>query len=215
MTDELQRTVTYINEHSRGDFKLFGLELHYIDDSGVQILTPILFGKESADAAEKTERTRSHSEWNEERFFEELSRAEGPSVIEVAKQILDWAPAHGISVHWGMGAHIGGMNLRLPGAGYAFLQVQTDGKCVLSLGMPHGFPKPSKHEVRAEFRRRIGSIPGLNLPPNLVRPNFPLAGLNDSRNFAMFREALEWAVTETTRLSSSGTNGPELAEAVH
>lgn len=48
MTDELKRTVTYINGHSGGTFELLALELKYIKDGQVEILVPTVFGEESA-----------------------------------------------------------------------------------------------------------------------------------------------------------------------
>ncbi len=48
MTDELKRTVTYINGHSGGTFELLALELEYIKDGDVEILVPTVYGEESA-----------------------------------------------------------------------------------------------------------------------------------------------------------------------
>lgn len=48
MTEELKRTVTFINGHSGGTFELLGLELKYVSDGAVEILVPSVFGEESA-----------------------------------------------------------------------------------------------------------------------------------------------------------------------
>ena len=48
MTDELKRTVTYINGHSGGTFELLALELKYLKDGDVEILVPTVYGEESA-----------------------------------------------------------------------------------------------------------------------------------------------------------------------
>jgi hypothetical protein len=57
MTDELKRTVTYINGHSGGTFELLALELEYIKDGDVEILVPTVYGEESA--AHKAASTRA------------------------------------------------------------------------------------------------------------------------------------------------------------
>jgi hypothetical protein len=57
MTEELKRTVTYINGHSGGTFELLALELEYLKDGDVEILVPTLFGEESA--AHKAAATRA------------------------------------------------------------------------------------------------------------------------------------------------------------
>jgi hypothetical protein len=57
MTDELKRTVTYINGHSGGTFELLALELEYIKDGDVEILVPTVYGEESA--ARKAAATRT------------------------------------------------------------------------------------------------------------------------------------------------------------
>jgi Domain of unknown function (DUF4268) len=59
MTDELKRTVTYINGHSGGTFELLALELEYIKDGDVEILVPTVYGEESA--AHKAAATRAPS----------------------------------------------------------------------------------------------------------------------------------------------------------
>jgi Domain of unknown function (DUF4268) len=48
MTDELKRTVTYINGHSGGTFELLALELQHMKDGDVEILVPTVYGEESA-----------------------------------------------------------------------------------------------------------------------------------------------------------------------
>jgi hypothetical protein len=57
MTEELKRTVTYINGHSGGSFELLALELEYIKDADVEILVPTVYGEESA--AHKAASTRT------------------------------------------------------------------------------------------------------------------------------------------------------------
>jgi uncharacterized protein DUF4268 len=57
MTEELKRTVTYINGHSGGTFELLALELEYIKDGDVEILVPTVYGEESA--ARKAAGTRA------------------------------------------------------------------------------------------------------------------------------------------------------------
>ena len=56
MTDELKRTVSYINGHSGGTFELLALELQYIKDGDVEILVPTVYGEESAARKAATSR---------------------------------------------------------------------------------------------------------------------------------------------------------------
>jgi hypothetical protein len=47
ITDELKRTIVYINRHTN-DLQLLALELRHAEDEGVEILVPEVYGEESA-----------------------------------------------------------------------------------------------------------------------------------------------------------------------
>ena len=60
ITDELKRTVLYINRHTVAEIRLLALELRYAEHEGVEILLPEVYGEESA-----IEVPRARSQWDE------------------------------------------------------------------------------------------------------------------------------------------------------
>ncbi len=58
ITDELKRIVEYLNEHTATGVTILAVELGFVSDSGVEILTPAVYGQEAA-AAKDTRRKRA------------------------------------------------------------------------------------------------------------------------------------------------------------
>jgi hypothetical protein len=194
MTEELQRTIRYINTHSRGDFQLLGLELSYVSDGGFEILTPTLYGEESAAASQSTGSKRKP--WDESSFFEELARNVDQSIVDIARRLQTWATDHQMVIAWGTGVRTGTMNLRLPEANYAFVQVSTDGKYTLSWGWPHLLPKSTRDAVRQRHLERLNRIPGLSLPLGKGWRTFPLKAVAEASRFDALCAAIEEVIAE-------------------
>jgi hypothetical protein len=90
MTPELTRTVTYINEHSSGAYRLFGLELKRLSDGDVEVLMPVLHGQESAESVGKTDSSGLS--------LEEKIAAAGPEVGEVTRLLTEWGETNRLEI---------------------------------------------------------------------------------------------------------------------
>lgn len=68
ITDELKKTVRYLNMHSTPGVEVLALELGYTRDGDVEVLVPSSYGEEVAPPRQR------RPEWNEEGLFEVLEQ---------------------------------------------------------------------------------------------------------------------------------------------
>jgi hypothetical protein len=94
ITDELRRTVLFLNQHTGADLQILALELGYIADEGVEILVPQTYGQESTSG--KTQKIP----WDEGKFFARLAAICSPEGLGVARTLYDRLRARGATVAW-------------------------------------------------------------------------------------------------------------------
>ena len=97
ITDELRGVVRFLNSHTTADLKILALELRYVEDSGVQILFPTIYGEESASANPSSPKQA----WDEERFFTAMNVAMNTIGIDATRRLYDFAIARGATMRWG------------------------------------------------------------------------------------------------------------------
>ncbi len=98
ITDELKRTIEYLNEHTIAEIEVAGLEIGYLADSGVEIVVPKIYGLESARA-----KSAGKGPIGETDLFGALEAVCSPEGVRVARRIYDWVKPHGGSFAWGQG----------------------------------------------------------------------------------------------------------------
>lgn len=98
ITDELKRTILYLNEHTGAEVQVLGLELGYVRHADVEILLPATYGEESVVI--KTPRTV----WDEAILFSELAKRCTPAGVQAVQTLYQFALAHGFRPSWGHGA---------------------------------------------------------------------------------------------------------------
>jgi hypothetical protein len=198
MKTELERTITYINQHSQGDFVLLGLELEYVRDGEVEVLTPKIHGSESANQSRVRNRQRNSEEWDEPRFFAALAESASDGVAAV-REVVDWSKDHGLEVE------PDGPRLRfaMPGASHSLLKIHTNGTVRLRLDLPKAISEEEGGRIKAFARKRLDAIEGLHLR---VGGDFTITRLKDASRRTKFLEALDsvlGAVDEATRVGHS------------
>jgi hypothetical protein len=200
ITDELKRTVVYINGHTVPQLRLLALELRYAVDEGVQILLPDVYGTESA---EHKGPGREKRQWDETSFLAELEAKRGPAEAQVGRELIEWARVHLPRFGWGTGLLTGSFFPVLDHAGrdYWPLSLRTDGGITIELRGLSGRPPFDDMGLRREFVRRLNETAGVSIPEDAItrRPSFRLALLATSPEaLDAFKGALDW-FCETVR----------------
>lgn len=203
ITDELKRTVVYINGHTVHNLRLLALELRYAVDEDVEILIPQLYGEESA--AQKRPSSDAKRQWDESSFLEELEARRGPGDARVARELIEWARVQLPRATWGTGNITGSFFPVLDHAGQDYwpLSLRTDGGVTIELRALSLRPPFDDEELRREFVRRLNEVGGVSISDDAISrfPSFRLAVLAASpAALDSFKRALDW-FCETVRTS--------------
>jgi hypothetical protein len=98
ITDELKRTIEYLNAHTIAEVEVTGLEIGYLADSGVEIVVPRTYGLEQARA-----RAAGKGPIGETELFAALDATCSPEGVQAARRLYDWVKPHGGDFAWGFG----------------------------------------------------------------------------------------------------------------
>lgn len=112
ITEELERIVRYLNQHTGPELRLLALELGYVADEGVEILLPAVYGQESID--DKPQPGGHH--WDEASVFAALDACCSAAGLELAKRLYEFAKQRGAGFGWGNGV-LASVTAQLPVGG--------------------------------------------------------------------------------------------------
>lgn len=100
ITEELKRTVLFINRHTTPELRLLALELRHASDSGVEILLPEVYGEESAD-----ERAPAGKRlWDEDSLIEGIRDSQDSEHAHRLVRLYEFLRDAGARRSWGKGA---------------------------------------------------------------------------------------------------------------
>lgn len=100
ITDELERIVRYLNEHTNPTVQILAIELGYVAHDDVEILIPKVFGTEAVlDKAPSAGGLR----WNEASFFATVSASTTAPGIEAMRRLFGFVRELGATMLWGNG----------------------------------------------------------------------------------------------------------------
>jgi len=98
ITDELKRIVPYVNTHTVSEVRFLALEIGYVKDADVEIIWPVTYGQESAEAKQPAQRRT----WAVNAYFEKL-REGGEAVEQFVHAIADFSQQQGAVLEAGSG----------------------------------------------------------------------------------------------------------------
>ncbi len=96
ISDELKQTVLFLNEHTQPELRLSALELGYIADDDVEILIPVVSGRESADR-------KVPRDWDEPKFLSALVQQSHPEGARAIRRLYDFSLKRGAKRIWARG----------------------------------------------------------------------------------------------------------------
>jgi len=99
ITDERQRIVEYINQHTVPQVQLLALQLQYRRDGDVEILLPTIYGQETVQ--NKTISTAAQT--TEEQLLSALKDACSADGFEAVRRLYEWSAENGMTPYWGRG----------------------------------------------------------------------------------------------------------------
>jgi hypothetical protein len=157
ITDELKKTVRYLDLHSTPGVEVLALELGYTRDGDVEVLVASSYGEEVAPPRQR------RPEWNEEGLFEVLEQASTPDGVAAVRELWAFLAERQARPSWGRG-HGAGVTLYLPIDGeeqpllsiYGYTETQSTVAINFEWLAGRGVSRQRLEQVAAEVRR----IPG-------------------------------------------------------
>jgi len=103
ITEDLQRSIEYLNENSTDAVVFIALELGYLKRGDVEILVPRTFGAE-VEVGGKGPKSTTKVRWTAEQLEEAVASINDTKSREFVRALLDHAKSHGATVKGGTGA---------------------------------------------------------------------------------------------------------------
>ncbi len=97
ITDELKRTIEYLNGHTIAEIEVTALEIGYLADDSVEIVVPRTYGTESIRAR------AGRGPIGEAELFAALDASCMPASVAAIRRLYEWVEPHGGSFAWGYG----------------------------------------------------------------------------------------------------------------
>ena len=198
--NELRRVVEFLNRQMNAA-EVLAVEVRQYVGEGMRTLVPRIIGQTVEAQRKKTAQgSKEGQRWDEVFFMEELRTNQGEGAEAVVRKLMEWASENYPRFSWWKNNRYGIFypcldHKKQP---YFPICIRTDGK--VEILFQRLIPRPAFQEEskREELRLRLDRMDGLSLAPDAIvrRPNFSLSLLNDSHNYNLFIEALEWVRQE-------------------
>lgn len=189
ITDELRRVVEFLNTHTAPGLEVLAVEIGYVEDGGVEILSPTVYGTESARNPAGQSRGRT---WDRSSFLAELSERDSNSLPAV-EALMNWAVAHGATEFFGRGAVTGSWYPVWGGSAlrHAAIAAWTDGSITINVAHLRHQAGFDEQVFISDLRQRLKTC-GIVLSPGKDFPWFSATELLDEAARDCFLTALRW-----------------------
>jgi hypothetical protein len=181
--------------------EVLAIEVRQYVGAGQTALVPVVVGRPQRPDRRPSPPAR---QWDATSFLDALQERGDGVDAGLVEALLAWAGDHGVELRWGRGAKHGSVNFSVSGAQGRCepITLWDSGKSVqvsinvarLRQGTP--FAEPGRCETLFD---RLNAVPGLVLPPDAVRrqyPAFRLATLAPPAGRDAFLRVLEWLVAD-------------------
>ena len=213
ITDELRKTIEFVNSHTEDSLNLLGMQLAYVKDGDVEILVPSTYGAEAAEEkAWSAGRSQRAVPWTLDEVCADILR-DTPDRTGVLRQLTQWAAGNPhVTVHGGGGASPGVMfaiDAGRPGAWRnTMLTLASDRGRVLEVRMrslvawpPFTEPPQQQNFLSQLNELGIAQLQGVS-PERNIRQRIPLADLGEGQLVSLLAVLDEWITTVRQELDA-------------
>jgi hypothetical protein len=199
---ELRRVVEFLNEQM-DPAEVLAIEVRQYLAGGLRTLVPSVVGQ-TAEAQQRKGTTAGSTsagqQWDENSFFDDLLRTSGAEIVQVARELLQWAQSRTTRVWWGKGQRAGSF---IPvyshnGTDYQLFVVWSSGTFEVYFQWLAQRPVFADEGRRRALLDRLNAIPGVMISQDALRrrPNVPLSAFVDPAARAQLVAALDWCLAE-------------------
>jgi hypothetical protein len=197
INDDLARIVRFINVCGSPSFEFAALEMRRFQAENAEMLVPRVVGP--VGSIKTKSGSTSRNKWDEATFFEELSRRQDETVVQVARRILDWTYSKG-QVWFGEGKRSGSFVPVIVHKDWRhqLFAVYTYGMLEIYFYWYTYKPPFDAEEKRRELLNKLNQIEGIKIPADALarRPSISLAELAKYGTVEQFLAVFDWVVEE-------------------
>lgn len=200
VSPEMRRIVEFLGRQMKSA-SIWAIELRQFVGRGVKAFIPDVIGNEMR-VSEGKSNERSSRQWDEDSFFEELSKRHA-DVVPVAREILNWGKEKCTTFWWGKGKQTGSFAPIIEHNGLQCypISIWTSGTGEVEFQYLQNYPPFDKEEKRRELMTRLNAIPGMSIPGDALkrRPSFLLKVLIPLESLKKFIDTLNWVIDEVKK----------------
>jgi hypothetical protein len=195
---ELRRIVEFMNGQMN-PAEVLAVEVKQYLGEGQRAMATQLLGQTAQAQQKKTSVRSPGRQWNQESFFSFIEGQQRTGRT-AARRIFDWMEAVGAIPQWGKGTDNGSFAPTVETHGKRFrpITVSSSGRLAVNFATMTAIPPFDVEEKRDEFRHRLNSIEGVDIPSDGLNrwPSIDLEALVGDEAMQQFLDALEWSVQE-------------------
>ena len=172
----LKDLITFLNRNCR--FDVYGVELEFYKYDDFEITIPKLFGSEIKKEVSNKSGSSKRRTWNEDSFFEELSKNLDQKEAETIKDFYRFFLKHSYQIRWGTGTLKGSFNPVYTKIGpKSLVTVFTDGS--LQLNYAWFIENEQQLKFKEKYRELFGRL--YELPPEDDHAKYPIYPITEWR----------------------------------
>lgn len=191
---EMQRIIEFLNEQMT-PCEILGVKIKQFIGQDLKTLVPRVIGATIKAQNQKSVKSTPGSQWNEERFFEEI-KLKFPNHIEAFKTIYQRSLSVTDNIWWGEGARTGSFvpNKRIKGIFYGLFAVCTAGSVEIQFQHIKSKPPFNNIEIRKQLLQKINEALLLDLTIDVIekRPNIKIEIFEKPGAMDAFFKVTEW-----------------------
>ena len=199
---ELRRIVEFLNEQM-DPAEVLAVEIKQYVAGNLRTLVPSVIGQTQEAQQRKstgTNSARPTRQWDEASFFEDMGTKLAESDVSLARELLDWAEAHGTQVRWGTGPQYA-----------AFVSVAEHAEETYSIFLCYNAGNVeiqfSRLKEKSAFKdasrrlallNRLNAISGVSIPESKITgmPSIKFSVLAQGTALSEFLAVMDWLVAE-------------------
>lgn len=199
---ELERIVEFLNEQMK-PAEVLAVEIKQYANDDIRTLVPKLIGRTTEAKLKKS--TQYKRKWDEESFFKKMEEENEREVVNISRDIYEWAKSRVKNIWWGEGKVDGSFVPQVEHKGSIYqlfaLYTSRSGGRVETYFAVHAKAKTGPYKdinKRKELLRMLNSIEGVELPPESIKrqPSIYLYQLNSEEKLDKFFASYEWFIEE-------------------
>ena len=199
---ELRRVVEFLNEQM-DPAEVLAIEVRQFVTGKMRVIVPGIYGQTELTKQKKSSSSKVGKQWNETRFFEEMSEKFEENENNAVKKIYEWSIKNKFRIKWGKGKQDGSFYpfLDKNNKSHHLFVVWTYGTVEVPFEHMKKEPPFDDDFKRKELLGKLNNLPNIDLSEDKIhiRPGIKLSVFKNQKLIDDFLDIWDWFVDEIKR----------------